>query len=493
MFVITKIIFGMIVKTEKDFIQNYLTDASNYKSENCDAVYFPLSSEEVSEILKECNDKKIPVTVSGAGTGLVGARVPNGGIVVSLEKLNSILHIDKKSKTCRTQAGILLSQIQDACKDVQLLYPPDPTEKNCSIGGTIATNASGARTFKYGPTRNWINYLKVVLANGETIELERGKNFAYNYILKLQTKEGAKFKIILPKIKMPPVKNAAGYFIKENMDAIDLFIGMEGTLGVVTEAELNLIDYPNDLISGMIFFDNFSDTYDFVSKLKGLSLEINSKIKTRAIEFFDDQALNFLRQFYPKTPSGKFAVWIEHEIYSENKDELMTLLYELIETHKGSLDSSYFAMNEKEMNEIREFRHAISARINENLVQNNLQKVGTDLAVPNGYFHQLYNYCINLCSEEEIDYVGYGHIGNDHLHLNMLPKDHDEYAKAKKLYLEFCKKAVGFGGTVSAEHGIGKLKKEYFRLMYKPDKILQMYEIKKNLDPNLILGVGNIF
>lgn len=407
--------------------------------------------------------------------------------------MNSILHIDAKLKTCRTQTGALLSQIQEACKDVQHLYPPDPTEKNCSIGGTIATNASGARTFKYGPTRNWINYLKVVLANGETIELERGKNFADNYVLKLQTKEGAKFKIILPKIKMPPVKNAAGYFIKENMDAIDLFVGMEGTLGVVTEAELNLIDYPNDLISGMIFFDNFSDTYDFVSKLKGLSLEINSKIKTRAIEFFDDQALNFLRQFYPKTPSGKFAIWIEQEIYSESKDELMTLLYELIERHKASLESSYFAMNEKDMNEIREFRHAISARINENLVQNNLQKVGTDLAVPNGYFNQLYNYCINLCNGERIDFVGYGHIGNDHLHLNMLPKDQDEYIKAKKLYLEFCKKAVGFGGTVSAEHGIGKLKKEYFRLMYKPDEILQIYEIKKILDPNLILGVGNIF
>lgn len=483
----------MIVKTEKDFIQNYLTDASNYKSENCDAVYFPLLSEEVSEILKECNDKKVQVTVSGAGTGLVGGRVPNGGIVISLEKMNSILHIDAKLKTCRTQAGALLSQIQEACKDVQLLYPPDPTEKNCSIGGTIATNASGARTFKYGPTRNWINYLKVVLANGETLELERGKNFADNSVLKLRTKKGAKFKITLPKIKIPSVKNAAGYFIKENMDPIDLFIGMEGTLGVVTEAELKLIDHPNDLISGIIFFNNFNDTYAFVSKLKELSLELSSIIKTRAIEFFDEKALSFLRQYYPKTPSGKFAIWIEHEIYSENKDDLMTLLYELIERHKASLESSYFAMNEKDMNEIREFRHAISARINEYLVQNNLQKVGTDLAVPSGYFNQLYNYCINLCNGERIDFVGYGHIGNDHLHLNMLPKDQDEYIKAKKLYLEFCKKAVEFGGTVSAEHGIGKLKKEYFRLMYKPDEILQMYEIKKILDPNLILGVGNIF
>jgi D-lactate dehydrogenase (cytochrome) len=483
----------MIIKTEKDFIQNYLTDASNYKSENCDAVYFPISSEEVCEILTKCNSEKIPVTVSGAGTGLVGGRVPNGGIVISLEKLNSILRIDEKLKTCRTQAGVFLSQIQDRCKELSLLYPPDPTEKNCAIGGTVATNASGSRTFKYGSTRNWINYLKVILANGETVELKRGRNFADNFNLKLQTSEGTIFELTLPKIKMPHVKNAAGYFIQENMDAIDLFIGMEGTLGVITEAELKLIDYPNDLISGVIFFNNFNDMYDFVSTLKKKSFTMNSKIKSRAIEFFDDRALDFLSQFYPKTATEKFAVWIEQEIYSENKDELMSLWYDLIGAHKASLDSSYFAMNEKDINDIREFRHAISARINEYLVQNNLQKVGTDLAVPAEHFEKLYHFCIDICNAYKINYVGYGHIGNDHLHLNMLPKDQVEYENAKKLYFEFCKRAVELGGTVSAEHGIGKLKKEYFKLMYKPEEIAQMYEIKRTLDPNLILGRGNIF
>ncbi|MBM3713469.1 MAG: FAD-binding oxidoreductase [Actinobacteria bacterium] len=483
----------MIVKTEKEFIQNYLTDASNYKSENCDAVFFPVSSDEVSEILKKCSRDKTAVTISGAGTGLVGGRVPQEGVVISLEKMNSIISIDKILKGCQTQAGVLLSQIQTDCREINLLYPPDPTENNCAIGGTIATNASGSRTFKYGSTRNWINYLKVILANGETVELERGINFADNFDLKLQTNEGTIFELTLPKIKMPHVKNAAGYFIQENIDAIDLFIGMEGTLGVITEAELKLIDYPNDLISGVIFFNNFNDMYAFVSKLKKKSFEKDSKIKSRAIEFFDDRAINFLSQFYPKTASEKFAVWIEQEIYSENKDELMSLWYDLIGTHKASLDSSYFAMNEKDINDIREFRHAISARISEYLVQNNLQKVGTDLAVPAEHFEQLYHFCIDVCKTYKIDYVGYGHIGNDHLHLNMLPNDQVEYEKAKKLYFEFCKKAVEFGGTVSAEHGIGKLKKEYFKLMYNPEEIAQMYEIKRILDPNLILGRGNIF
>ncbi|MBM4176197.1 MAG: FAD-binding oxidoreductase [Ignavibacteria bacterium] len=483
----------MIVKTEKDFIQNYLTDASNYKSENCDAVYFPISSDEVSEILKNCNKEKTPVTLSGAGTGLVGGRVPNSGIVISLEKLASIIKIYAVSKTCLTQSGVLLSQIQSECRGQNLLYPPDPTEKNCSIGGTIATNASGARTYKYGPSRNWIRYLKVILPNGETLELERGKNLAIGYDLRFQTNEGTKFEIELPKIKLPQVKNATGYFIQENMDAIDLFIGMEGTLGVITEAVLNLIEHPTDLISGIIFFETFNDAYNFVSKVKAFSHAQNSLIQARAIEFFDERALNFLSRFYPKTPLDKFGIWIEQEIYEQDKDKLLTLWYEFIEEHNALLDSTYFAMNEKDIEEIRDFRHAISARVNEFLVQNDIQKVGTDLAVPDGDFNKLYFFCTDLCKEQNIDYVGYGHVGNDHLHLNMLPKNQFEFMTAKKLYFEFCKKAVELGGTVSAEHGIGKIKKEYFNLMFNPEEISQMYEIKKTLDSNLILGRGNLF
>ncbi len=470
-----------------------MTDASNYKSENCDAVYFPVSSDEVSEILKKCSNDKIPVTISGAGTGLVGGRVPQEGIVLSLEKMNSILSIDKELKLCRTQAGVMLSQLQADCREHGLLYPPDPTEKDCTIGGTIATNASGARTFKYGSTRNWIKSLKVILADGDMLKLVRGENFAKNFMICLQTNEGKKYRIAIPKFCMPGVKNAAGYFIKDNMDVIDLFVGMEGTLGIITEAELNLIEQPTDLISGIIFFETFNDAYRFVLKVKAFSRAQNSLIQARAIEFFDEKALNFLSKFYSRTPLDKFGIWIEQEIYDQDKNELLSLWFALIEECGASLDSSYFAMNEKDINDIREFRHAISARVNEYLVQNSLQKVGTDLAVPGGDFNELYFFCIDLCNEQNIDYVGYGHIGNDHLHLNMLPKDQLEYETAKKLYFEFCKKAVEFRGTVSAEHGIGKIKKEYFKLMYNPEEISQMYEVKKTLDPNLILGRGNIF
>ncbi len=277
------------------------------------------------------------------------------------------------------------------------------------------------------------------------------------------------------------------------MDAIDLFIGSEGTLGVIAEAELKLIEVPNDLISCVVFFNLFIDTMNFVNELKN-SISTKSRLfNIRAIEFFDDKALNFLHPYFPKAPSDKFAIWFEQEIQSENKDTITERWFDVIQKYNASADETWFALNEKEMNEIREFRHAAPTRVNEYIAQNNFRKVGTDVAVTDGKFQELYEFCITKCKDENIDYVSYGHIGNNHLHLNMLPRDENEFITSKNLYKEFCQKALELGGTVSAEHGIGKLKREYFKLMYSDEEIRQMFEIKRVLDPNLILGRGNIF
>ncbi|HSR18922.1 MAG TPA: FAD-binding oxidoreductase [Ignavibacteriaceae bacterium] len=204
----------MIVKTSKDEIQNYLTDASNY-SGFCDAVYIPENAIETAEILKEHNRKKIPVTVSGNGTGLTGARVPEGGIVLSTEKLNKILEINTIGKFAVVEAGVLLSGFQNAVNVEGLLYPPDPTERNCFIGGTAATNASGEKTFKYGPTRDYVMELEIILANGHSLRLERGKQRADGFDLNLKTEEGEEYHIIIPDFRIPQVKNASGYFCKK--------------------------------------------------------------------------------------------------------------------------------------------------------------------------------------------------------------------------------------------------------------------------------------
>ncbi|MCH6574807.1 MAG: FAD-binding oxidoreductase, partial [Bacteroidetes bacterium] len=162
----------MIVKTQQDEIQNYLIDASNTKG-FCEAVYIPQSVSEMTEIIKEANEKKHSVTISGNGTGLTGARVPKGGIVISTEKLNKIIEINLEEKFALVEPGVLLSELQDTVKQKGLLYAPDPTERNCFIGGTVATNASGARTFKYGPTRNYVEELEIILPDGDFLYLKR--------------------------------------------------------------------------------------------------------------------------------------------------------------------------------------------------------------------------------------------------------------------------------------------------------------------------------
>ncbi|MEJ2194557.1 MAG: FAD-binding oxidoreductase [Ignavibacteriaceae bacterium] len=207
----------MIIKTEQDEIQNYLVDASNTKG-YCEAVYIPRSVEEISAILKEANNIKQPVTVSGNGTGLTGARVPQGGIVISTEKLNKIIEVNPDEMYTIVEPGVLLSDLQDTVLSKGLFYPPDPTERNCFIGGTVATNASGARTFKYGPTRNYVEELEIVLAEGDLLKLKRGENFANDHSLQLNTTSGREINVMLPEYEMPKTKNASGYFCKRNMD-----------------------------------------------------------------------------------------------------------------------------------------------------------------------------------------------------------------------------------------------------------------------------------
>ncbi|MFO7448060.1 MAG: FAD-binding oxidoreductase, partial [Ignavibacteriaceae bacterium] len=244
----------MIVKTSPDEIQKFLVDASNYKG-HCEAVYFPENCNEVIGIIKEANQKRIPVTVAGNGTGLAGACVPEGGIVISTEKMNKIIWVNTEELTAAVEPGVILSVFLDEVKKYGLLYPPDPTEKDCFIGGTAATNASGEKTFRYGPTRDYIIALEIVLPDGEVLKLKRGEVRAVKNKMKLETCTGKIIQITLPEINMPPVKNASGYFIKNNMDAIDLFIGSEGTLGVITKIGLRLLVQPEKVISCVIFFN----------------------------------------------------------------------------------------------------------------------------------------------------------------------------------------------------------------------------------------------
>ncbi len=487
----------MIIKTNPDEIENYLSDASNFKG-YCDAVYFPENEKEISEIIKEANEKKVPVTVAGNGTGLTGARVPQGGIVISTEKLNKIIEINPKEFYSVVEPGVLLSEFQEIIKEKKLLYPPDPTEKNCFIGAAVATNASGEKTFKYGPTRDYVLELDVVLPNGELLKLKRGVRNAEGFKLDLKTESGKTLSLDIPNYKMPETKNAAGYFCKNDMDAIDLFIGSEGTLGVITKIKLKLVPQPEKLISCVVFFDKETDALDFISKARDISFNTKLRsdrrcIEALALEFFDARALKFLRSSFPKVPENVGAgVWFEQEVTHENEDSFFESWMELINEFHGDEDSAWFAVNEVDKKKILEFRHSISTKINEFISVKNLRKLGTDVAVPDDKFRELYFYSKKIVESEGLDYVIYGHVGNSHIHLNFLPKNEEEFKKGQNLYKEICTKAVELGGTVSAEHGIGKAKTDYLLLMYGQEVVDKMFELKKAFDPNLILGRGNI-
>jgi D-lactate dehydrogenase (cytochrome) len=465
--------------------ESYLSDASFIRDGYADRVVLPESVEEVSEIVAGANRDGVAVTISGAGTGTVGGRVAFGGMVLATDRLNRIKKIvrEQNGGYAVAEAGVILADLQRAADQEGLLYPPDPTERSAFLGGTVATNASGARTFKYGPTRRYINRLKAVLASGEIVNLRRGDVRA--------TKDGTirvgGVEAQLPSYRLPSTrKNASGYFVAPEMDAVDLFIGSEGTLGVICEVELKLIPKPEGLLSGVVFFADEADVLAFVR-------DARARATARAIEFFDRESLNFLREKYPDVPANAVgAIFFEQETTEATEEAVLSAWLELLDQHHAFHDS-WFATNEQDQVRLREFRHQLPVLMNEWFSRYNQRKVSTDMAVPDEAFPGLFRLYKDTLKSSGLRYTIFGHIGDNHVHVNILPRNDDEGTRARELYVGFLKYAASVGGTLSAEHGIGKLKREYLRLFYNDDQLREMAALKKAFDPNGILGRGNIF
>jgi D-lactate dehydrogenase (cytochrome) len=438
----------------------------------------------VSEILAGANRERVPVTVSGAGTGTVGGRVPFGGIVLATDKLNRIKQIvhEERGGFAVVEAGVILSDLQRAVDHEGLLYPPDPTERGCFVGGNVATNASGARTFKYGPTRNYINRLKVVLASGEVLDLRRGEVRAAHDRIRL----GKSIEVQLPDYRMPATrKNASAYFVAPEMDAVDLFIGSEGTLGVICEVEVKLLPKPEGLLSGVVFFADEGNVLALVR-------EVRAHVDARAVEFFDEESLKFLREKYPTIPAEAVAaIFFEQETTATTEDAVLNQWLALLDQHHAIADS-WFATNEQDQAKLREFRHQLPVLMNEWFAHYRQRKVSTDMAVPDDAFPGLFRLYKETLRSSDLRYTIFGHIGDNHVHVNILPRDEAEGAHARELYVEFLKYAASVGGTLSAEHGVGKLKRDYLHLFYTDIQLREMATLKKALDPNGILGRGNI-
>ncbi|HEX4137925.1 MAG TPA: FAD-binding oxidoreductase [Bryobacteraceae bacterium] len=443
----------------------YLTDASGYRGA-AERIFLPESEADVAQILREAAALRKPVTIAGAGTGLTGGRVPHSGWLVCLERLRR-LEVHEGYAICG--AGALLREVQAAAGPSQF-YAPDPTETGASVGGSIATNASGSRSFLYGATRRHVRGLRVLLADGETLTLRRGEK---------------------PPFEVPALpasganKNTAGYYLREGIDYMDLFIGSEGTLGVVTEAELTLLPTPASLFTGVVFFQADDAALAAVDQWRPVP-------SLRMLEYLDRGSLDLLRPRFAEIPSEAGAcVLIERE--GEDQDWLGDFAgLELLD--KSLLDESWFATGAADRERFRRFRHALPEVVNDLVRRRNLTKMGSDFAAPVACNREMLDiYRETLDQEFPGQYVIFGHIGDAHLHVNVLPANDDEWKRASRLMTEFARQAVRLGGTVSAEHGLGKRKRHLLGIQYTSAEIEKMKDVKRRLDPDWLLGPGTLF
>jgi D-lactate dehydrogenase (cytochrome) len=491
----------MLRSTNPDVIRPYLKDASNLTGGYADEVVFPEDEKEVVQVMDEACRTKTPVTIAGNGTGLVGARIPFGGIVLSTEKLGGLRKIhpgDGCPGYAVTGPALTLKELQDAVSPKGLLYPPDPTEQNAFIGASVATNASGARTFKYGSTRQWIRRLKVVLSTGDIMELCRRESVADKEDRLFLKGSRNLFELKLPQYQIPKGKHSAGYYVAPGMSALDLFIGSEGTLGVITEIEVELISKPQELFSGIVFFDREENAWQFANQareesLKNRASQAKDQIDASALEYFDSHALEILRISYSQIPpKAQAAIFFEQEIQPDSKKKLMEQWFQLCQGCQSLLDQSWFGQSPKGHGKFRVFRHAIPVLVNRILQQHHQAKIGTDFTVPQEHLFDLLALYRQKLRDSGLRYCIFGHIADNHLHANILPQNDREAERGWQLYHQIVRRIITWGGSISAEHGVGKIRRDYLLEMFGHSGLREMALIKKKLDPCKILGKGNI-
>ncbi|NTV03070.1 MAG: FAD-binding oxidoreductase [Chlorobiaceae bacterium] len=484
----------MISRQDPAAVQGFLEDTSNLKHGWTPGVFFPESEEEVAALLRTAAAEGRRFTVAGNGTGTTGGRIPFGDHVIAMHRLNrvgGVTPLDDHTATIRAQAGAELQELQARAAAAGWFYPPDPTEKSCFIGSTVANNSSGSRSYLYGATRRHVRALRVALPQGDILEIARGQYLAdADGRFSLDLPLAGHLSFLRPDYGMPSTsKHNAGYFSAPGMDLVDLFIGSEGTLGVILEAELLLRLAPAKVFACLCWFMDEDGLFGFIDRARSGG----SGVAPRALELFDRHSLEFLRQSYPAIPQGTAgAVYIEEETTPDDEEACLEAWMSLMESSGSPSDLSWAALDAEGMARLREFRHRLPVLVNEWLSRQSESKVSTDMAVPDAQARQLYELYRDACEAESFTFIIFGHIGNAHLHLNILPRDRAEFDRAKALYRKLVTRVLAMGGTLSAEHGIGKLKSEYLVQMYGERGIMEMVRVKKALDPYLVLNIGNL-
>ncbi len=513
----------MKIITGKEFITTQcgelLSDESRFSLGVPEQVCFPETLEDIRNIVFQAKLQGIPLSLIGGKTGITGGSVPiDDCIAISFSEMSAIkyvLPLPDGSPMLVCEPGISLNTIDIFCQNptkwptkVQgierllhkaYIYTPDPTEMSAQLGGTVATNASGARSYKYGSTRGFIEELSLVFSTGDTMTLRRGTNIEKNGLFTFTTDQGNNYSIKKPEYKFFELKNASGYFSDKNMDLIDLFIGSEGTLAIFYSIGIRLIPKPT-IVSGLSFFPDSQSAFAAAAFFR-------SQPPIAAIEYFDSSALSILENSsdamsldLPRIPTGKTAA-IYWEFTEENSitfESSIDLWESMLVRFGSSIELTWSGFTENEIQTLKTFRHAVPEAINARIATYkrdypNIRKISTDSALPPPHFDSIMSQWITIIKQSGIEYAIFGHLGDFHLHINLIPHNQEEFDLAQRIYEQIMFDTVSCGGTISAEHGIGKIKTRYLLKMYGTDAINDMKRIKTQVDEKWLLNRGNLF
>ena len=432
----------------------YAQDATNTKEiKNLpDVVVFVENIEQVQNVVKLANKYKTPIICRGAGTNVVGAcSTEHGGIVLNFSKMNKILEINRENMTARVQSGVVLGDLQKAVESFGLFYPPDPSNLAVStIGGSIAQSSGGAKSFKYGTTKDYVIDMKVVMANGEI--LQTGSN---------------------------TIKNATGY----NLNT--LFVGSEGTLGIVVEATLKLIPKPESKKVLMAYFDTVKAAVSAVNKI------IEHRIFPATIDFMDKNAIQTVEKFYPANllTDKEAALIIEIDGFECSMDYQEKIIVDILNSSNASaIQASH---NEDEYNRIWTARRSsmgACAKMKPNVTTD-------DVIVPRENLEKLVLGIRKICEKYDLAVCMVGHVGDGSVH-PQIPidySDEDEYKRYKLAKAEIYDLTAKLDGILSGEHGVGSLKRDHIAKVVNSVALDYMRQIKKTFDPNNILNPYKIF
>ncbi len=458
------------VSRDLDVRHAYARDASGLELLP-DAVARPAELREVEELLREASASHTPVTPAGAQSSTTGASIVNHGLLLSMRRFDRILDLDRAARTIRVESGVLVADVRRAAEAEGLLFTPDPTsEEECTVGGAVTCNASGARSLRYGATGPHVRALTVVLANGETHELRR------------------------PALE----KNTVGYPLTH--DQVDWFVGSEGTLGVIVAAEFALYPLPSHVLGLAVPFATETDALAFV-----IAARRSGAVHPRCLEYFDALAFDIARAAdghahgtAPWAPDAQTLVYLEETGAPETGDaELpLDLWLAMAEAHHAHANDIRVYDSPAALHEARRIRHAIPATMNARGAACRSaggRKVSTDWAVPYPRLAEALRRAREIASAHGVPQaVTYGHAGNGHPHQNFIAHNADELRDIEAVVEAMLRDVLAMGGTVAAEHGIGKLKKRWLPMQASALQLRVMRALKRELDPLGLLAPGNV-